>query len=398
MKTNRCIIFNEKEKCTGCSACVSACPRDCLCMELDEFGNYYPVIDDAKCVGCGIYEKVCPIYSENKLHHPLEGYVARCSDENILFDSNSGGFFTPLANYIIERDGAVYGAAFDENWVLKHHCITQNNSGALEKVRGSKYVQSDLTGIFLDIQKRLQAGCLVCFSGTPCQVAGLRAFLQKEYDNLVCVDLVCHGVAAPLFFQKYIDYMSRKYGRKIKNLKFRNKTYGYHSGTMKIVFEDGKVYYGSGRVDFFLKTYYLGASYRESCYECPYKSIERTGDFTLFDSWHVSSLVENLSDDDRGYTNVYVNTPKAQKIMKNLQRCISYPADVNLMKEYDGKMIDRSFKKHPNRDGVLRESQKNFEMAVRDYLPVSLTDRFFEALKKYIFRFGIVKYISFMRR
>lgn len=385
--------------CTGCTACESACLQKCISMKVDDMGNYFPEVCRDNCTNCGLCEKACPINRQIQTYNPTEGYVARYKDKNILHDSNSGGFFSAIADYVIQRKGAVYGAGLDSCHRVRHMCVDKSNIHDLAKLRGSKYVQSNLSGIYKDIRKKLQNDELVCFSGTPCQVAGLRSYLGKDYKSLICIDLVCHGVASPIYFEKYIHYMVKKYDSDISEIKFRNKTYGYHSGTMKITFNNKKVYYGSGRVDYFLKAYYAGAVYREACYNCKFKGLERYGDFTIFDSWHVNQLIDGIIDDDKGYTNVYVNTGKAKKIINELKTELEiYSADVFEMKKLDGRMIDKSFPKANCREKILKDMNADFESTVKNYLKVTKKDYIVEMAKSLVYRFKIYKYFSYKRR
>ena len=236
------LICKEKKMCAGCTACESVCPQRCIHMTNDSAGNTFPIKDNQKCIDCGMCIRVCPSYNPPVSYAPIAGYVTRHQNETILNESNSGGFFSALASYIIEHKGTVFGVGFDSAFRVHHMPVSNDNKEDIFRLRGSKYVQSDLSGIFEEIKRRILNEELVCFSGTPCQVAGLRSYLGSDHDNLICVDLVCHGVASPKYFEKYIEYMKKKYKSEIREVRFRNKTYGYHSGTMKISFANNKTY------------------------------------------------------------------------------------------------------------------------------------------------------------
>ena len=313
----------KKEDCCGCTACANACPRDAICMEPDEEGFLYPRIDLEQCVSCGICDTVCPVLHKPQAEKTLPGsYVLRTKEENVLMQSTSGGFVTPLLTWVLEQNGIVCAASYDSDFRVVHTILdgADETQKQLARIRGSKYVQSDLQDCFRRIKQYLKQGRLVCFVGTTCQVNGLKAFIGKDEPRLICVDLVCHGTPSPMLWSKYLDYQKHKYGANICEISFRNKTYGYHSGTMKICFDNGKTYYGSARVDYMLKSFFREISSRPVCYQCPFKDLNRCSDYTIYDCWHASALVPGLKDDDKGYTNVIVQTEKGEKILEQIKQ------------------------------------------------------------------------------
>lgn len=385
-------ICKEHKQCTGCTACTSACPKQCIEMKRDDEGFKYPVIDVSKCIRCGLCEKICPVNHPTEKNGVVAGYVARYKDIDTVIESTSGGSFSAFADYTFIRNGLLYGVGYDENLTVNHFGINVGHKEQVSEMIGSKYVQSDLKQCFTEIKDALKTGRFVCFSGTPCQVAGLKAYLKKNYENLITVDLVCHGVASPLLFEKYVSYMQEKEKSKVVNVKFRNKTYGYHSGTMMVQYANGKKYYGSGRVDYMSKAYFKGACSRYSCYECQYKGIERCSDFTVFDSWHVEQLVWGKKDDDKGYTNIFVHTEKGKRVICEMTPYLEiWEADTMKMKLLDGVMIDNNPTMDRNRAVLIKEaSEQSFEGCMQKYLPVSSTDKIVEKTKAILYRIGLL--------
>lgn len=202
------INIKEKHNCCGCSACVQVCPKQCISMSADNEGFLYPQIDTAICIDCGLCEKVCPVINQNEPREPLAVYAANNNNEDIRLKSSSGGIFTLLAEQIISEGGVVFGARFNENWEVVHD-YTEAIEG-LEPFRGSKYVQSIIGDNFIKAKQFLTDGRKVLFSGTPCQIAGLKKFLRKEYENLLTVEVVCHGVPSPMVWRDYLDYKRAK--------------------------------------------------------------------------------------------------------------------------------------------------------------------------------------------
>lgn len=230
-------IWNEKKNCCGCSACHQVCPRNCIIMVEDEEGFKYPEINEEKCVDCGLCESVCPIiqkpsmYVDNSENMPkaIGGWHI---DNEIRYDSSSGGAFTLFAEYIIKHGGIVFGCALNDKLKAVHLGI--ENIDELYKLRGSKYVQSDISDAFVEIRQHLRNGRLVLFTGTPCQAAGLNSFLNKRYDNLFICDFICHGVPSPKVFNSYISSLEEKYQDRMVGFRFRNKDKGWNPSGLQL--------------------------------------------------------------------------------------------------------------------------------------------------------------------
>lgn len=390
----------NKEKCCGCTACMNICPKKAITMKEDEEGFLYPSIDKNKCIKCNLCEKICPIVNKKQKQNNSKAFVIRVKDKEILKTSTSGGFFTPIANEVLKQEGIVVGVGYGKNFRVEHIVITKNNKKNLESLRGSKYVQSYLGKIFKQIEMYLKQGKKVLFTGTPCQINGLINFLKIEYENLITIDLVCHGVPSPKLWKMYINYQENRNKSKIKKIVFRNKTYGYHSGTMKITFENGKEYYGSARVDYMLKSFFSEISSRPACYDCCFKTKNHISDFTIFDCWSASKLVENLKDDDRGYTNVIVNTLKGQEILEKVKEKFDiYPTDLEKTIKLDGSMIENSAIPNKNRNEFYKFLTNNsLEEAIKEYIHVSKKDKLIEKSKRIIYKTKILNKLKELRK
>lgn len=386
------INITDKSACCGCTACANICPKEAIEMVADTEGFLYPSVDKNSCVECGLCDKVCPIQQKCESNpKKVDSYVLRTKADDILMNSTSGGFVTPLAEYVLEHNGILCAAAYDKDFTVKHIMLESAEKEKLENIRGSKYVQSDLKDCFKRIKNYLEMGVKVCFIGTTCQVTGLKSFLQKDYEGLITVDLVCHGVPSPKLWNKYIDYQKNKYCSEIREISFRNKTYGYHSGTMKIRFSNGKTYYGSARVDYMLKSFFKEIASRPSCYQCGFKTINRCSDYTIYDCWHAAQLVKDLHDDDQGYTNVIVQSEKGKKLLTQIQNQYEmYPADTEKAIELDGIMVKKSATPHPKRNDFYKEiDKKQLPEQICEFIPVSWKDYLIEKSKAVIYKAGI---------
>lgn len=387
------INIQDKSKCCGCTACMNACPQQCIEMTPDKEGFLYPVVNTSSCIECGNCEQVCPIIHQKiKPDDIIQSYVLRTKSIDDLMKSTSGGFTTPLADWIFQNGGKVWAATYDEHWEIRHAEFNSLANG-FDKSRGSKYVQSYLGDSFAIIKNELNTGIMVCFIGTPCQVYGLKNYLRKEHNNLITVDLVCHGTPSPKLWNKYLDNQIKKYRSKIKSINFRNKTYGYHSGTMFIEFENGKEYTGSARVDFMLKSFFSEIASRPCCYSCAFKHLDRVSDFTIFDCWHANDLVKTFKDDDRGYTNLIIQSRKGKRVFEKINNSmIAYPVDVENDVRLDGCMVRRSAKPHVRREEFyyMLEDQTLSEH-IQNFIPITSKDRLIERSKRLLYKVGLVK-------
>lgn len=313
------IKITRKENCTGCHACYNICPKKCIDMNFDEEGFLYPSVNSSKCVECGLCEKVCPIIHTVEVENEPIAVGCYNKDEKIRMESSSGGIFTLLSELTIQSGGVVFGAEFDENYNVRHSYV--DNMDDLNKFRGSKYVQSTIGSSYYDAKKFLEQGRQVLFTGTPCQIAGLKRYLKKDYDNLVCQDIVCHGVPSTYVWDHYKNFIAD--GRKIVGIKFRDKSTGWKTYSLQIDFDDGSLYKDIGNENSYIKGFVKDFYLRPSCYECKYKTLHRESDITLADFWGIEANEPEL-DDNKGTSLIFINSDKGKKIFEWIKKDIVF--------------------------------------------------------------------------
>lgn len=296
------IHITEPKNCCGCNACVQACPKHSIRMQEDSEGFLYPFVDRESCIDCGLCERVCPVINQNEPQKPVVTLAAVNSDESVRLASSSGGIFTLLAERTIDNGGVVFGAAFDENWDVKHICI--DSKSELTKLRGSKYVQSTIGNCYKEAKTHLSAGKEVLFSGTPCQIAGLKRFLHKEYKNLKTMDVVCHGTPSPKVWRKYLNEVSSMYNiAQITDIQFRDKTEGWKNFSISIKYKDKegaeKTFRETLNENVFMRCFLSNLCLRPSCYACPERNGKSGSEITLADLWGAENICPGL-DDDKG--------------------------------------------------------------------------------------------------
>lgn len=392
------IEIAKKADCCGCAACEAACPVGCIRMEFDEEGFKYPSVDTSLCIDCGKCSMACPLVSDHDCLGALPvavAYAATNRDEGIRARSTSGGAFNAIASIVIEDGGIVVGARYGEGLKVVHDIATTMEE--VSQFYGSKYVQSDLSEneVYRHVRKACETGAPVLFSGTPCQAQGLHTYLGRDYPGLLTCDFVCRAVPAPLMWESYLNDMKLKYGSKPLVAVFRNKTYGYHSGTMKLSFENGKVYYGSGRIDPMHKAFFADLIGRPSCYECRFRRPERSSDFTIFDCWSYSKLT-GCEDDDLGHTHLWAHTDKAMAMLPRLYDYLDL-VEVNFdaALDGDGVMATHSISRNPDREAFLAYSRKHgITAAVQKFIPVTFLDRVLEKSKGALHHLGVLEALS----
>lgn len=332
---------SDKKDCCGCTACLSACPKLCISMVRDEEGFLYPVINREQCINCGLCEKVCPMSYPIYKNETQAVYAAYVKDVQQRTQSTSGGIFYAVARWIIEQGGIVYGAAFDENFKLKHSGV--DSLDELQNLRGSKYLQSDLGHVFYEIKEHLKENRWVYFVGVGCQVAGLYSFLRRKYDTLITSDLVCHGAPSQLMFDWHLNYLREKEKGEITSYFFRDykgwggcETYTYVSSSRGK--EGTRRLYGYS-LSPYLYSFMWGYSYRYSCYECKFAKIPRQGDITLADYWGAADYFSDL-DYTKGVSLVLINNDRGTKVWDAIKHQLEYrPSSVSDAAKNNGNLI-----------------------------------------------------------
>lgn len=303
--------------CTGCTACYNMCPHTAIQMVEDGEGFKFPQIDTTKCTNCGLCDKVCiPSNDYVPLSFEQKAYGAKNKNLSERKQSQSGGAFYVLAKYILSQGGVVYGSLIDEGFVVRH--ARANTEEETKAFRGSKYVQSDLGDIFLSVKEDLQLGVPVLFSGTPCQVAGLKAFLRKDYENLLLVDLICHGVPSPKVWSDYIEWQQGRLKKTITGVEFRDRELPWGKSAEAIYIKDKKK-----RFDIYARLFYSRNTHRKSCYTCPYANTGKLSDMTIGDYWGIENVKTEFRD-EYGVSAILINSITGQRIWGEVSEKFDY--------------------------------------------------------------------------
>lgn len=364
MNKSRSVLSEKNNLCCGCSACASSCPVNCVSMIENTEGFLYPEIDVTRCINCDKCKTVCPVLTNKRgTREPENTWAVIANDANIQVYSSSGGVFTLLAVVIIQSGGIVFGAAFTDDFHKVHH-IGIEKIEDIERLRTSKYLQSDVEDSFVNIEEQLKAGRKVLFSGTPCQIAGLKSFLgQRKNDNLICVAIICHGVPSPKLWGRYLDHVAEKYAGNIKSVNFRHKKHGWKSFGLNMEIERNN-YYKKMTSDPYMQMFLKNLCLRESCYQCSAKEINPGADLTLGDFWGVERVVPEMYD-KMGTSLVIIHTEKGDNLFESISDHISRKAgDFDLAIRHN-KAYSTSVRRPVLRDVFFRDldglSWKEFE-------------------------------------
>lgn len=307
------INIDNKKECTGCGVCYNVCPKKCIEMLSDDEGFKYPKVDIDRCINCGICESRCPILNNKPSNRIVKAFAAKSKFKDIQLNSSSGGIFYHIASAYLKNNCKVFAAAFNEDFVLQHSEIESEKY--LFRYMGSKYIQSDINDCYFLIKSYLDKGEKVAFIGTPCQVAALKNYLEKDYSSLLTIDFICHGVPSPLCFELY--YKSINKYSKLRDVEFRNKAYGWNNFSMVFSYEDGTVYKNDKNHDLFLKCFFDNVFLRPSCYACKYKALEKHSDVTLADFWGINRIDSSKFDND-GVSAILINSQKGAETISSL--------------------------------------------------------------------------------
>lgn len=408
------INIKDKSKCCGCCACVDICAHKAITLKTDIEGFWYPEVDPGLCTNCGLCDKICPELHINELKkndysQPAKTIAAIHKRMDVRWDSTSGGAFSALADAMYEQGGYVSGAIYNEDFSVRNYI--SNNPGDLVKLRSSKYLQSKAEGLYAEIRTLLRKGEKVLACGTPCQMAALRSFLRKDYENLIIVDFICRGVNSPKVYRKYLDSLERKHGGKVIYVKAKNKELGWRNLTRKVVFDNGESYYGVGVIDDFRRGYHTNVYCRPSCYDCQYKGFPRISDITIADYWGIEKVDPNL-DNNIGTSMILLNSKKGEAYFELVKDKLEYretsfqsilagnpalvsplsPAKIDrndFFEDLDkGTFDDVTEKYFPLREHV--SNKKNLKRRVKDFLKKVLN-------YKRLYGFSIKAYINFIQ-
>lgn len=361
------ISVNDRTKCCGCTVCSIVCPYDAISMDTDSLGFLYPKVDSQKCRDCGLCERVCSLHGKYKCITEFsvpEIFAARHKDETELMNSRSGALFVGLSDIVLSHNGSVYGAAFDSSFCVQH--IRATTSAERDRMRGSKYVQSDVTGIFSLVKSDLENNLQVLFSGTPCQIAALKSFLGYEKvddSNLLYVDIICHGVPAPNVWKDYLDYIEHKYNDKVLKAEFRDKKRHGWSAQVESFLLEKQGWISRKSFAYLFKRVIM---FRPVCSACRYSSMNRPSDITLGDFWGWEQNVPDMNKDDKGVSLVLVNSTKGQMFINQLRDTYDLRAIENL--SYTQPNLKSPSLFDPKWESFERDySKRGFEYVSRKY-------------------------------
>lgn len=348
----------NKKNCSGCGACSQKCPKQCIKMVADEEGFFYPQVNQSACIDCGLCANICHELHPFEKKTPLQVYAAINKNNDIRIKSSSGGIFSLLAENVINRDnGVVFGAKFDANWqvIIDYSETTEG----LELFRGSKYVQAQVGTSYIDAERFLKEGRIVLFSGTPCQIAGLHHFLRRKYDNLLTVDVVCHGVPSPKVWDRYLCEITDNLKNTIQRIEFRDKENGWKRFSLAIDYvKQGEYVHESSwhKANSYMQAFLKNMILRPSCYACKAKYGRSGSDITIADFWGIQQINPGM-DDDKGTGLVMINTEKGAKMI-DFSQILFHEEKYDDALKYN-PAIEKSVVAHPNRNLFFRKLDKS---------------------------------------
>jgi len=358
----------EKSNCTGCYACIYICPEElnCISMTEDEEGFWYPKVNYDKCIKCGLCTSTCPVLNCRPIENVPKAFACINKNELIRSQSSSGGLFTLIAERIIDDGGVVFGAKFNDDFEVVHDF--EETKEGIGKFRGSKYVQSRIGNTYMQARHLLKSDRKVLFTGTPCQIAGLIAFLKVPFDNLLCVDIICHGVPSPKVWKKYIELREKEAGSAVQRISFRLKNEGWKRYSVSFLFKNDTEYRQNLKNDLYMNAFLKDLCLRPSCYNCKFKTLHRISDMTLGDFWGIQNITPDM-DDDKGTSLLFVNNKSGMDMFERIKDKIIYKeVDINEAVKYNTGAY-KSAAYNPNRDRFMQGIINNepFDILVKKY-------------------------------
>lgn len=373
-------VYQDIHNCCGCAMCESICPKNAIKMTMIN-GFLYPEINHSLCIDCGICAKKCEFNKEKKNEiNCLNSYAVKHREEAVIDSSSSGGIFTALSDYILSNNGVIIGADFDKNMNVHHTIAT--TIPERNRMRGSKYIQSNLSGIYNEIALYLKNETPVLFTGTPCQVAAIKSYFPNE-QNLYLIDIICHGVPSPDVWKKYVDYIETKRKKKLVFCSFRDKkTSGWRQYSMKLMFDDDTIETQNNISGAFIELFRYDVCLRPSCTKCPYSSLNRVGDITIGDFWGIENVLPEI-DNNKGISAVMVNTKKGETLFSQISDDIcKYNVSCENIAKSQPNLLKPSL--HSKKAEEFSKDFKNlpFEKVLKKYTRVGLQRRIIDTIKK----------------
>ena len=399
------IQVQTPSSCCGCSACKQRCPKQCISMQRDSEGFLYPNVSEQECIDCGLCLKVCPNLNRFDETEPFKVLAAQSKSDALLKVSSSGGMFTEIATKVIEADGVVFGARFDADWQVVMDYI--ETIEGLSVFRGSKYVQCKPRNSYKDAEHFLKEGRYVLYTGSSCQIAGLKRFLRKEYDNLLCMDYLCHGAPSPRVWEKYLKEVAntadKAVGGKstvslslntmltIEDVKFRDKSNGWkkfrfvlHLAEASADGKESSVLSSVFAENIYMKGFLSDMTLRPSCYQCFARNGHSGADITIGDHWAITDICPEFDAEEKGTSLVLVNTEKGELMMKSLDvRTIE--TDYEKSKQWNGAFYPTT-EEHLHRKRFFRKLQYRDDVSrlIEEELGITIWDKIMKRVNKIV--------------